>query len=179
MRRPSLKLNTVQEGYYYEKQGISAQAQRELTCSCNLLWFRQDFNPWWYAGTRLYSVCWIWYLWVLEKSNGLAESNDADQNLAYMYNGKDIVKEFIDACHENNILPFLYHTTADWHHPAFENDFKEYLKYLRASLEVLCRNYGRNRRVLAGWKLEQTRWRLGAGWALRYNSQISTQRDYY
>ena len=77
-----------------------------------------------------------------KKSNGLAESNDMDQNLAYMYNGKDIVKEFIDACHENNILPFLYHTTADWHHPAFENDFKEYLKYLRASLEVLCRNYG-------------------------------------
>ncbi|MGL4736664.1 MAG: alpha-L-fucosidase [Cellulosilyticaceae bacterium] len=58
-------------------------------------------------------------------------------------NGKDIVKEFVDACHEAEIMPFLYHTTVDWQHPDFENDFPAYLQYLRDSIEVLCRNYGK------------------------------------
>lgn len=58
-------------------------------------------------------------------------------------NGKDIVGEFVKACHDNDIMPFLYHTTLDWHHTKFNTDFKEYLKYLRASIEILCKNYGK------------------------------------
>ena len=57
--------------------------------------------------------------------------------------GRDILKEWIDACHANDILPFVYHTTLDWHHKDFENNFKEYLKYLRQSVEIICRNYGK------------------------------------
>ncbi|MEG0763016.1 MAG: alpha-L-fucosidase [Oscillospiraceae bacterium] len=66
----------------------------------------------------------------------------SDYDIMHTKNGRDVVKEFTDACHNNDIMPFLYHTTADWHHPAFENNFKEYLQYLRNSLEILCRNYG-------------------------------------
>ena len=44
---------------------------------------------------------------------------------------------------QNDILPFVYHTTLDWHHKDFENNFKEYLKYLRQSVEIICRNYGK------------------------------------
>ncbi|MEG2923576.1 MAG: alpha-L-fucosidase [Oscillospiraceae bacterium] len=66
----------------------------------------------------------------------------SDYDVMHTPNGKDIVKEFTDACHKNDIMPFLYHTTLDWHHPDFEGDFKRYLKYLRASIEILCRNYG-------------------------------------
>ncbi|MEG2958405.1 MAG: alpha-L-fucosidase [Oscillospiraceae bacterium] len=66
----------------------------------------------------------------------------SDYDVMHTRGGKDIVKEFTDACHASGIMPFLYHTTADWHHPAFENDFPAYLKYLRASIEILCRNYG-------------------------------------
>ena len=51
--------------------------------------------------------------------------------------GRDILKEWIDACHENDILPFVYHTTLDWHHEAFDRDFKEYMKYLRQSVEII------------------------------------------
>ena len=57
--------------------------------------------------------------------------------------GRDIVREFIDACREEDIVPFLYHTTLDWWHKDFENDFDSYLKYLRDSVELLCTNYGK------------------------------------
>lgn len=55
---------------------------------------------------------------------------------------RDIVKEFIEECRRQEITPFLYHTTLDWQNPLFEKDFPAYQKYLRDSLEILCRNYG-------------------------------------
>lgn len=66
--------------------------------------------------------------------------NDYD---APHYIGRDLVREFVDACNEEGILPCFYHTALDWHDPRYQNDFPEYLKYLRASVELLCKNYGR------------------------------------
>ena len=57
--------------------------------------------------------------------------------------GRDLVAEFVARCRENDILPFFYHTTLDWHRPEFNGDFPAYLEYLRDSVEQLCRNYGR------------------------------------
>ncbi|MBO7502993.1 MAG: alpha-L-fucosidase, partial [Clostridia bacterium] len=57
--------------------------------------------------------------------------------------GRDLVKEFTDACREQGIVPFFYHTLLDWHEKTYREDFPEYLKYLRASVELLCRNYGK------------------------------------
>lgn len=57
--------------------------------------------------------------------------------------GRDLVKEFVNACHEADISPFLYHTTLDWYHPDFQNNFPKYLQYLRDSIEILCTNYGK------------------------------------
>ena len=55
---------------------------------------------------------------------------------------RDLVVEFVDACHAGGIIPFFYHTTLDWYQDSFENNFDEYLDYLNRSVEVLCRNYG-------------------------------------
>ena len=66
----------------------------------------------------------------------------SDYDIMHTPNGGDIVKAFCDACHANDIMPFLYHTTLDWHHPDFKADFKKYQKYLRDSIEILCKNYG-------------------------------------
>lgn len=66
----------------------------------------------------------------------------SDYDVMHTPNGKDIVKEFVDACHANDIMPFLYHTTLDWHHPAFEADFDAYQEYLCKSVEILCKYYG-------------------------------------
>lgn len=55
---------------------------------------------------------------------------------------RDLVREFVDACHEHNIIPFFYHTLLDWHEESYNVDFAEYLRYLRKSIELLCVNYG-------------------------------------
>ena len=57
--------------------------------------------------------------------------------------GRDLVKEFTDACNKHGIVPFLYHTTLDWHNNDFNDDFDKYLEYLSKSVEILCRNYGK------------------------------------
>lgn len=57
--------------------------------------------------------------------------------------GRDIVREFVDACNRHGIIPFFYHTLLDWHDKRYKENFPEYLKYLRASVELLCKNYGK------------------------------------
>lgn len=57
--------------------------------------------------------------------------------------GRDLVREFVDACREQGIIPFFYHTLLDWHEESFNKDFPEYLRYLRKSVEILCTNYGK------------------------------------
>ena len=51
--------------------------------------------------------------------------------------GRDLIREFVDACNEEGIVPFFYHTTLDWYQPSFNENFDEYLEYLRKSVEVL------------------------------------------
>jgi alpha-L-fucosidase len=60
--------------------------------------------------------------------------------------GRDLVAEFVEACRSQDIVPFFYHTTLDWRwNSKFcdEAKFNEYLDYLNASVEVLCRHYGK------------------------------------
>lgn len=57
--------------------------------------------------------------------------------------GRDLVKEFVDACNAEGIVPFFYHTYLDWYEKTFNTDFKAYLKYLRESVKLLCTNYGK------------------------------------
>ena len=58
---------------------------------------------------------------------------------------RDLVAEFAEACRAEGIVPFFYHTTLDWRWDSAncdEGKFDEYLDYLHASVEILCRNYG-------------------------------------
>lgn len=57
--------------------------------------------------------------------------------------GRDLVKEFVDACNAEGIIPFFYHTLLDWHEKTYNTDFSTYLKYLRESVKLLCTNYGK------------------------------------
>lgn len=56
---------------------------------------------------------------------------------------RDLIREFVDACNKHDIKPFFYHTTLDWSQKSFEEDFDSYLEYLRKSVEILCKNYGK------------------------------------
>ena len=56
---------------------------------------------------------------------------------------RDLIKEFVDECHKENIIPFFYHTLLDWHNTDYQNDFPKYIDYLVKSVEILCKNYGK------------------------------------
>jgi len=59
--------------------------------------------------------------------------------------GRDLIAEFVHGCRAEGIVPFFYHTTLDWSHDT-ENcsdaAFKDYLRYHRDSVEILCTHYG-------------------------------------
>lgn len=56
---------------------------------------------------------------------------------------RDLVREFTDACNREGLIPFFYHTLLDWREESYRNDFPKYLEYLRKSVEILCKNYGK------------------------------------
>ena len=57
--------------------------------------------------------------------------------------GRDLVREFVDACNAHGIIPFFYHTYLDWYDERFDSDFPAYLDFLRKSVELLCTRYGK------------------------------------
>ena len=57
--------------------------------------------------------------------------------------GRDLVREFVDACNEKGIVPFFYHTLLDWRERSYSEDFDKYIDYLIDSVEILCKNYGK------------------------------------
>ena len=56
---------------------------------------------------------------------------------------RDLIREFVDACNKENIVPMFYHTLLDWEQDDYENNFPRYIDYLIKSVEILCRNYGK------------------------------------
>lgn len=77
--------------------------------------------------------------------------------------GRDLVREFVDACNKYDVVPFLYHTTIDWYQDDFYNDFdNKYLEYLRQSVEVLCTNYGK----IGGFFFDGNWWHPKKDWKL-------------
>lgn len=56
--------------------------------------------------------------------------------------GRDLIREFVDACRQEGLIPFFYHTLLDWHAENYDTDFPAYLDYLRQSVKLLCTNYG-------------------------------------
>ncbi len=57
--------------------------------------------------------------------------------------GRDLVREFVDECNAQGIVPFFYHTLLDWNHPDYKEHFPRYIDYLIDSVEILCKNYGK------------------------------------
>ena len=55
---------------------------------------------------------------------------------------RDLVKEFVEACHKEDIVPMFYHTLIDWDNDDYKNNFSKYIDYLYKSVEILCTKYG-------------------------------------
>ena len=57
--------------------------------------------------------------------------------------GRDLIREFVDECNKEGIVPFFYHTLLDWYNPDYKNNFPKYIDYLVRSIEILCTEYGK------------------------------------
>lgn len=67
----------------------------------------------------------------------------SDFDILHSATGRDLIKEFVNECNKEGIVPFFYHTLLDWTHPDYENNFDAYIDYLINSIEVLCSSYGK------------------------------------
>lgn len=56
---------------------------------------------------------------------------------------RDLIREFVDECSKENIVPFFYHTLLDWRNKDYKNNFSAYIDYLCKSIEILSKNYGK------------------------------------
>ncbi len=90
--------------------------------------------------------------------------------------GRDIIRDFVDGCREEGIIPCLYHTTLDWSDPRFENDWKGYQNYLRDSVEIICSNYGPLGSVWfdGNWSKPDADWELDALYSMVRKHQPNT-----
>lgn len=55
---------------------------------------------------------------------------------------RDLIKEFVEACRKEDIIPMFYHTLIDWDNDDYKNNFSRYIEYLYKSVELLCTKYG-------------------------------------
>jgi alpha-L-fucosidase len=57
--------------------------------------------------------------------------------------GRDIVKQFADACHEQGMKLGLYYSTRDWYHPDYLiGDNRKYDEWYRGQVKELLTHYG-------------------------------------
>ena len=67
----------------------------------------------------------------------------SDFDVMHSPTGRDLIREFTEECRKEDIVPFFYHTTLDWLHEDFNENFDRYLDYLYESVKILCTEYGK------------------------------------
>jgi alpha-L-fucosidase len=71
------------------------------------------------------------------------DSKVTDYKITATPYGKDIVKQFADACHKQGMKLGIYYSTRDWYHPDYlVGDNAKYDEWYRKKIEELLTNYG-------------------------------------
>lgn len=82
---------------------------------------------------------------VTKHHDGFSMFNTKLSNYSIMASpyGRDIVKEFVDACHRHGMKFGLYYSTRDWYHPDYlVGDNRKYDEWYRGQISELLTNYG-------------------------------------
>ncbi len=103
--------------------------------------------------------------------------------------GRDPLRALADACRKHGILPVVYYSMLDWHHPDYaprgrtgkasgrddKGDWSKYLAYAQGQIRELCTNYGPIGGVwLDGvWDKPEAPWDLETTYALIHRLQPS------
>lgn len=90
----------------------------------------------------------------------LFDSKLTDYKISTYFNGRDLVREFLDAFRAEGLKVGLYYSLIDWHHNDYPNvgnhpqrndqeyskkkfNWDNYLKYMHGQVEELSKNYGK------------------------------------
>ena len=152
--------------YAIPARGEWVRSHEELSIQDYEPYFHQfdpvDYNP--REWIRLAKAAGMKYAVMTAKHNDgfcLFDSAYSDYKCTNTRAGRDLVREFVDACHEEGIRAGLYFSIIDWHHPdypkygdlfhpmrnneAFKDekiDFDRYLDFMHNQVRELVTNYG-------------------------------------
>jgi len=79
----------------------------------------------------------------------LWDTQQTDYNAAKCGPGRDLVREYVEACREFGLKIGFYYSLMDWHHPdgarcAFDEDARRrFLDFTKGCVRELCTNYGK------------------------------------
>ena len=79
----------------------------------------------------------------------LFNSKLTDYNAVQQGPGRDLVQEYVDACHEFGLRVGFYYSLMDWHHPdgmrckTSEPARRRFIDYIHGQIAELCSNYGK------------------------------------
>ncbi|MCD6520274.1 MAG: alpha-L-fucosidase [Anaerolineae bacterium] len=79
----------------------------------------------------------------------LWDTKQTDYNAVKRGPGRDLVREFVDACHEFGLKVGFYYSLMDWHHPDGARCAKDevarrrFLDFTQGCVRELCSNYGK------------------------------------
>ena len=108
------------------------------------------FNPVKYdaeAWVRLAQEAGMKYMVLISKHHdGFAQfdSKLTEHDIMATPYGRDIVKQFVEACHKHSMKAGLYYSTRDWFHPDYlVGDNAKYDAWYRGQVEELLSHYGK------------------------------------
>ena len=147
--------------------GEWVMSEREMTAEEYRPFFEQfdpvDYNP--QKWVRLAKEAGMKYAVLTAKHHDgfcLFDSVLTDYKSTKTKAGRDLVREFVEACRAENLRVGLYFSIIDWHHPDFPKygdrqhpmrnneahkderiDFDRYLEYMHGQVKELVTNYGK------------------------------------
>ena len=147
--------------------GEWVMSQKEMTIEEYRKYFEQfdpvDYDP--KTWVRLAKEAGMKYVVLTAKHHDgfcLFDSKLTDYKATNTKAGRDLVREFVDACREEGLKVGLYFSIIDWHHPDFPKygdrqnpmrnnpaykdekiNFDRYLEYMHGQVKELCTEYGK------------------------------------
>jgi alpha-L-fucosidase len=134
-----------------------------------------DYNPTEWVKTA--KKAGVKYMVLITKHHdgfSMFDTKYSDYNIMNSPYRKDIIKEFVDACHKENMKIGLYYSTRDWYHPDYlVGDNKKYDQFYRNQIKELLSNYGK---IDIMWfdhvgGQDWTKWRMDSLFAMMYQLQ--------
>jgi len=111
--------------------------------------YYKQFNPTNYsaeAWVRFAKESGMKYMVLIAKHHdGFAQfdSKVSDYDIMASPYGKDIIRAYAEACHQQGMKLGLYYSTRDWYHPDYlVGDNRKYDEFYRAQVSELLSNYG-------------------------------------